>query len=266
MDDVSKLGGIIANIDADEDVTLQDVADIGKEVVVDAKIEETSRASRSSGSSTTAKLMTEVVTAASATITAIDILIAAAAPTLLLLLHVQRKEKEDNVVMRYQALKRKPQTEAQAKKNMMIYLRNLAGFKMDYFKRMTYDDISPIFEKKFNFNVAFLVKTKEQMEDEDSRTLKRKVNSLEDKVAKKKKLDEEVEELRKHLQIVLNDDDDVYTEATPLALKVPVVDYEIYTENDKPYYKIKRANETHQLYLSFLSMLRNFNREDLEVL
>nr|GEX88355.1 hypothetical protein [Tanacetum cinerariifolium] len=53
---------------------------------------------------------------------------------------VQRKEKEDNVVMRYQALKRKPQTEAQARKNMMIYLRNMVGFKMDYFKGMSYDD------------------------------------------------------------------------------------------------------------------------------
>nr|GEV81000.1 ribonuclease H-like domain, reverse transcriptase, RNA-dependent DNA polymerase [Tanacetum cinerariifolium] len=60
---------------------------------------------------------------------------------------MQRKKKEDNVVIRYQTLKRKPQTEAQAKKNMMIYLRNMAGFKMDYFKRMSYDDIHPIFEK-----------------------------------------------------------------------------------------------------------------------
>nr|GEX32605.1 hypothetical protein [Tanacetum cinerariifolium] len=80
------------------------------------------------------------------------------------------------------------------------------------------------------------------------------------------KLDEEVEELRKHLQIVPNDDDDVYTEATSLALKVPVVDYKIYTEHNKPYYKIKRADGSHQLYLSFLRMLRNFDREDLDVL
>nr|GFD04189.1 hypothetical protein [Tanacetum cinerariifolium] len=79
-------------------------------------------------------------------------------------------------------------------------------------------------------------------------------------------MDEEVEELKKHLIIVPNDDDDVYTEATPLALKVPVVDYEIHTENNKPYYKIKRADGSHQLYLSILSMLRNFNREDFEVL
>nr|GEU53606.1 hypothetical protein [Tanacetum cinerariifolium] len=37
MDDVSKQRGIIANIDVDEDVTLKDVADIAKEVAVDAK-------------------------------------------------------------------------------------------------------------------------------------------------------------------------------------------------------------------------------------
>nr|GEW47786.1 ribonuclease H-like domain-containing protein [Tanacetum cinerariifolium] len=59
---------------------------------------------------------------------------------------------------------------------------------------------------------------------------------------------------------------DVYTEATPLAFKVPFVDYEIYTKNNKPYYKIKRADGSDQLYMIFLSMLRNFDREDLEVL
>nr|GEZ59952.1 ribonuclease H-like domain-containing protein [Tanacetum cinerariifolium] len=84
---------------------------------------------------------------------------------------------------------------------------------------------------------------------------------------KKQKLDEKVEELKEHLQIVPNDDDDdVYTKATPLALKVLVVDYEIYTENNKPYYKIIRADGSNQLFLSFLSLLRNFDREDLEVL
>nr|GEX04543.1 hypothetical protein [Tanacetum cinerariifolium] len=103
------------------------------------------------------------------------------------------------------------------------------------------------------------------MDEEDSRALKTLSEGQEDKASKKQNLDEEVEDLKKHLMIVSNDDDDVYTEATPLALKVPVVDYEIYTENNKPYYKIKRADGSHQLYLSFLSMLRNFDREDLEL-
>nr|GEU76834.1 hypothetical protein [Tanacetum cinerariifolium] len=112
---------------------------------------------------------------------------------------VQRKKKEENVVMRYQALKRKPQTESQARKNMMIYLRNMAGFKMDYFKGMSYDDIRLIFEKKKNSNVAFLENTREHMEEKDSKALKRASESQAEKEAKKQKLDEEVEELKRHL-------------------------------------------------------------------
>nr|GEU77450.1 ribonuclease H-like domain-containing protein [Tanacetum cinerariifolium] len=97
---------------------------------------------------------------------------------------------------------------------------NMAGFKLDYFKGMSYDDIRLIFEKYFNSNVAFLKKTKEQLEEKKSRALKRTSKSLKEKAAKKQKLDEEVEELKKHLQIMPNDDDDVYTEATLLALKL----------------------------------------------
>nr|GFD28527.1 hypothetical protein [Tanacetum cinerariifolium] len=55
------------------------------------------------------------------------------------------------------------------------------------------------------------------MEEEDNRAIKRASESQVEKPAKKQRLDEEVEELKKHLQIVSNDEDDVYTEATPLA-------------------------------------------------
>nr|GEW34410.1 putative ribonuclease H-like domain-containing protein [Tanacetum cinerariifolium] len=292
MDDVSKQERMIVDIDVDVDVTLKDIA---KDVVVDVEIEESADVISMQDDEvepaelqkvvevvTTAKLITEVVTAASATITAAAPQLTTAAtltrttaPTKSkdkgkgilveehkplkkqaqieqneayareldaelnknidwdeVIDHVQRKEKEDNVVKRYQALKKKPQTEAQARKNMMIYLRN---------------------------------KTKEQMGEKDSKALKRLSESQEDKAAKKQKSDEEVKELKRHLQIVPNDEDDVYTEATLLAHKVPVVDYEIYTENNKPYYKIIRADGS-QLFLSFLSLFRNFDREDLEVL
>nr|GEU42242.1 reverse transcriptase domain-containing protein [Tanacetum cinerariifolium] len=179
---------------------------------------------------------------------------------------VKRKEKQDNAVMRYQALKRKPQSEAQVRKNMMVYMKNMAGFKMDFFKGMSYDEIRPIFEKHFNSIVAFLEKGEKELEKEASKVIKRKSETPEEKADKKKKLDEEVEELKTHLQIVPNDEDDVYTEATPLALKVPVVDYQIHTEHNKPYYKIIRADGSHQLFLSIISMLKNFDREDLEML
>nr|GEV60704.1 reverse transcriptase domain-containing protein [Tanacetum cinerariifolium] len=332
---ILKKGEIIATIDADEDVTLKDVVAVTKDVAAvekDDEIEENDDDLKPAELKevvevvTTAKLMTEVVTAASATITAASATITAAttpinvatitvAPsaarrrkgvlikdpeetaTPSIIIHFEPKSKDKGkgiLVEEPKPLKkqaqieqdeayareleaelnkninwddRKSQTEAQARKNMMIYLRNMAGFKMDYFKGMSYDDICLIFKKYFNPNVDFLEKTKEQLEEEeDSRSLKRKTESQAEKATKKQKLDEDVKELKKHLQIVPNDEDDVYTEATPLARKVPVIDYEIYTENNKPYYKIIRADGSPQLFLSFLSLLRNFDREDLEVL
>nr|GEV52523.1 putative ribonuclease H-like domain-containing protein [Tanacetum cinerariifolium] len=111
-----------------------------------------------------------------------------------------------------------------------------------------------------------ILKGEEELEEEASKAIKRKSETSKEKAAKKQKLDEEVEGLKTHLQIVSNDEDDVYTEATSLALKVPIVDFQIHTENNKPYYKIIRADGTHQLFLSFINLLRNFDREDLEML
>nr|GEU64025.1 ribonuclease H-like domain-containing protein [Tanacetum cinerariifolium] len=313
MDDVSKQGGIIANIDADEDVVLEDAKDGQDADVLSMQEEELKLAKLQEVVYvvTTSKIITEVVTATSTTITVADVPIpavtTAAASTLTAapsrrrkgvvirdpeetttsstIIHSEAKSKDKGkgiLVEEPKPLKKLAQIkqdkkyarELEAELNKTIdwdkvidhMQRKQKQDKMDYFKGMTYDDICPIFEKHFDSNVAFLQKTKKQMDEEDSRALKRLNESKEDKAAEKQKLDGEVKELKRHLQIVPNDDDDVYTEATPLARKVLVVDYEIYNENNKPYYKIKRANDTHQLYISFLSMLRNFDREVLEVL
>nr|GEY27241.1 retrovirus-related Pol polyprotein from transposon opus [Tanacetum cinerariifolium] len=129
------------------------------------------------------------------------------------------KAKEDPAVKKYQAMKRKPHIEAQARKNMMIYLKNVSGFKLDYFKGMSYDDIHLIFEAKFNSNVDFLLKTKEHIEDDENITLQTINETPVERAAKRRKLNEEVEDLKRHLQIVPNKDDDVYTEATLFARK-----------------------------------------------
>nr|GEV90454.1 hypothetical protein [Tanacetum cinerariifolium] len=79
-------------------------------------------------------------------------------------------------------------------------------------------------------------------------------------------MEQETEELKKHLQIILDNDDDVYADATPLASKIPIVDYKIHTERNKPYFKIIRADGNHRLFMSFSKMMKNFDREDLESL
>nr|GEX48947.1 hypothetical protein [Tanacetum cinerariifolium] len=158
------------------------------------------------------------------------------------------------------------QDEAYARELEAKLKANINRNEMDFFKGMTYTEIRPIFENHFNSIVAFLKKGEKEIEEEESKESKRKSESSKQKAAKKQRIDEEVEEFKTHLQIFPNDEDDVYTEATPLALKVLVVDYQIHTKHNKPYYKIIRADGTHQLFLSFTSLLRNFDREDLEMM
>ncbi|GKA05867.1 putative ribonuclease H-like domain-containing protein [Tanacetum coccineum] len=58
----------------------------------------------------------------------------------------------DPSVIRYHTLKMKPKTIAQARRNMIKYLKNQGNYKINDFKGMSYNDIRPIFEKVWDFN------------------------------------------------------------------------------------------------------------------
>nr|GEV46854.1 hypothetical protein [Tanacetum cinerariifolium] len=279
-EDASKQGGKIAKLDADKDVTLEEVvAEDAKDTNVQGRLEESQAQvyhidlehadkvlSMQDDEPEPAELkeVMKVVTTAASIITAAPsaarrrkgavIRDPEKTATPLTIVHSEPKSKDKGkgiLVEEPKPLKKQAQIEqdeAHAREGM------------------SYDDIRPIFKKHFNYVVGFLEISEERLEEEASKALKRKSESSKQQAPKKQKLDDEVEELKKHLQIIPNDEDDVYTEATPLALKVLIVDYQIHTENNKPYYKIIRADGTHQLFLSFLSLLRNFDREDLEML
>nr|GEW50094.1 xylulose kinase-1 [Tanacetum cinerariifolium] len=110
--------------------------------------------------------------------------------------HVKQKGKKDPFVQRYQVMKKRPQTEAQARRNIIMYLKNVAGFRLDYLKGMSYDDIRPIFEAKFNSNIKFLLKLKEQLEEEENRAIQSINETPAQKAAKRRKLNKEVEDLK----------------------------------------------------------------------
>ncbi|GJV55703.1 hypothetical protein Tco_1456708 [Tanacetum coccineum] len=66
---------------------------------------------------------------------------------------------------------------------------------------------------------------------------------------------------------IAHDRDDVTIDATPLSIKSPtIVDYKIYKEGKKSYFQIIKADGKTHMYLTFKKMLKNFDREDLEVL
>nr|GEW57837.1 ribonuclease H-like domain-containing protein [Tanacetum cinerariifolium] len=302
MDDVSNQGRMIAEMDQDADVALEDdkeVADDVKDVQDD--IEESAQNQGRKAKSqaeiykidlehankvlsmqedkseptkvqevvdvvTTAKIITEVVTAATqvpaATLTAAPARVTAAPSrrrkgvvirdlqeesTTSIIIPAETKSKDKGkgiLVEEPKPLKKQQQIEqdekyareleAELNKNInwdevIDHVKkkakedpvNVAGFKMDYFKGMSYDDIRPIFEAKFNTNMAFLLKTKEQIKEEESIALKRLNETPAEKAAKRQKLDEEVEELKRHLQIVPKEDDDVYIESTPTCSQGP---------------------------------------------
>nr|GFB01806.1 hypothetical protein [Tanacetum cinerariifolium] len=112
-------------------------------------------------------------------------------------------------------------------------------------------------------------KSVEGSEKAEEGSSKRAGSNLEQEDAKRQRLEEETEtaELKRCLEIIPDDDDDVTIEATSLSSKSPaIVDYKIYKEENKSYFKIIRADGNSQIYLTFRKMFKNFNREDLEVL
>nr|GEZ25371.1 hypothetical protein [Tanacetum cinerariifolium] len=100
----------------------------------------------------------------------------------------QMQEKHLDNIRKYQSLKRKPISVAQARKNMIVYLKNMAGYKMAHFRCMTYDQVRLIFEREYNKVQAFLEP------DRDEEPIKKRV-------AKETLLQESLKKLRAEIKV-----------------------------------------------------------------
>ncbi|GJU86039.1 hypothetical protein Tco_1293585 [Tanacetum coccineum] len=96
----------------------------------------------------------------------------------------QQIDWSDHAVLRYHAQLNRPYSIAEVRKNMVMYLKNLGGYKMNYFKGMKYEDIRPIFEKE---------KSSEKQSEESTKRQKIEV-------------DKEKEELKAYLDLVLREE------------------------------------------------------------
>ncbi|GKA00100.1 hypothetical protein Tco_0672650 [Tanacetum coccineum] len=125
---------------------------------------------------------------------------------------------------------------------MYTYLKNMEGKKPKNLKNKSFANIQELFDKAMN-RVNTVVDYRTELVEESS-----------------KKAEAEIAHES-------NDGDDVTIDATPLSTKSPtIVDYKIYKEGKKSYFQIIRADGNSQMYLTFGKMLKNFDREDLEVL
>ncbi|GKB09832.1 putative ribonuclease H-like domain-containing protein [Tanacetum coccineum] len=83
------------------------------------------------------------------------------------------KKVKKRIVRYYKEIsntQKKPVLVAQARKHMMVYLKNMVGYKMEYFKGMSYDDIRPIFEVEYN-KVQTLFKNRDAEEEKGQKVL-----------------------------------------------------------------------------------------------
>ncbi|GKB49935.1 hypothetical protein Tco_0900688 [Tanacetum coccineum] len=120
----------------------------------------------------------------------------------------------DPAVLRYHALQNRPYSVAEVRKNMVMYLKNQAGYKQSFFKGMKYEEIRPIFEKVWDQTHTFVSMDSEDKEKGTEKksggtrkkTLakKRAGEKQSDQSAKRQKTeyDTEKEELKAYLDIV----------------------------------------------------------------
>nr|GEV42414.1 reverse transcriptase domain-containing protein [Tanacetum cinerariifolium] len=179
----------------------------------------------------------------------------------------QMQEKHLDNVRKYQSLKRKPISVAQAKKNMIVYLKNMAGYKMEHFKGMTYDKVRPIFEREYN-KVQTLFKPDKDVEEPTKKRVAKE--TLLQESFKKLKV---VEVLNSHStqdtstdypKEISEEDVKNMLEIIPvsefkveaLQVKYPLIDWEIYSEGSRTYWKIIRVGGITQAYQSFEDMLK----------
>ncbi|GKE32688.1 hypothetical protein Tco_1452010 [Tanacetum coccineum] len=89
----------------------------------------------------------------------------------------------------YHALQNRPYYVAKVRKNMVMYLKNQAGYKQSYFKGMKYEDIRPIFEKVWDQPHTFVPMDSEDKE-KDSEKKEARRNHLQGKEQVKKQSEE----------------------------------------------------------------------------
>ncbi|GKA49382.1 hypothetical protein Tco_0742455, partial [Tanacetum coccineum] len=200
----------------------------------------------------------------------------------------------DPSVIRYHSLKMKPKTIAQARRNMIKYLKNQGNYKISDFKGMSYNDIRPIFEKIWDFNQNIEpmdtehgsgkqkspqkspekspeeMKSAEKMEEDDvvkEPGAKRKKSIPRKSTRKRQRMEEdaEKEELKGLLDIIPREE--VPIEVESISTKFPIVDWKtcVLTETFM-YYQVFRGDGSSKNYKVLSEMLEDFDRQDVEEL
>ncbi|GJU52604.1 ribonuclease H-like domain-containing protein [Tanacetum coccineum] len=177
----------------------------------------------------------------------------------------------DPAVLRYHAQLNRPYSVSEVKKNMVMYLKNQGGYKMNYIKGMKYEDIRPIFEKIWDQIQSFAPMDSEKEKGSEKKgsrkkslARKRAGEKQSEESTKRQKIEDDIEkeELKAYLDLVPREE--FAMEIESLGTKYPIVDWKthVLTENFM-YYQIIRADGGSKNYKIFSEMLDDFDRQDV---
>ncbi|GJU03296.1 hypothetical protein Tco_1113634 [Tanacetum coccineum] len=156
-----------------------------------------------------------------------------------LLVETIAERKRFFVVQRAEQIRNKPPTKIQLRNKMITYLKNMEGGKK-----------------------AASSKKRSRAEPDEESVKRQKIRETsglgEEQLAKKEKELSE-EELQKLLVVVPVEE--VYVEA--LQVKYPIIDWEVYSEDTRRYWRIIRVGNHTEAYQIFADMLKKFDRDDL---
>ncbi|GJS46440.1 hypothetical protein Tco_0596561 [Tanacetum coccineum] len=121
------------------------------------------------------------------------------------------KRKKHFAALRAQEKRNKPPTKAQKRNTMSTYLKNMAGYRHNQLKSKSYDEIQEMFDKEMKRVNTFVDMNTELVKCSKTRaegSSKRAGDELEEEKAKKQKGDDdqEEEEMKKHMEIVQDDE------------------------------------------------------------
>nr|GEX91620.1 hypothetical protein [Tanacetum cinerariifolium] len=159
-----------------------------------------------------------------------------------LFMELMDKRKKHFAKLKAEEQRRKPPTKAQKRNQMCVYLKNMTGFTHSQLKNKSFDEVQKAFDKTMSWINAFVPIESEVVKDKAVQTQesssKRAGDKLDQERSKKQKMedDKEQEELKRCLEIILDDGDDVTIDATPLSIKTSIIDYKIYKERKKSYF------------------------------
>ncbi|GJW96335.1 hypothetical protein Tco_0178143 [Tanacetum coccineum] len=196
-----------------------------------------------------------------------------------LLAELINERKRYFAAQRAKERRNKPLTQAQQRTYMSQYIKNMGSHTLKQLKSYSFDEIKNLFETTMRRVHTFVPmeseservipelaagSSKRDAEEElvqESSKRQKTGESSEPVEEPKDKEEEELSQERIQQMMIIVPEQGMNVEA--LQTKYPIIDWEIYTEGARKYWKIIRVGNHTEVYQFFDDMLKAFDREDL---